>query len=214
MKNNQVENWKRAKASGLRGLLVISNKEGKQIGKVSHVLINPEERRLSGIVVKDEFWKMPHLHIPITEIESIGEDVVFIKSDLSCIIVDDIDKLPGVFVKDLRGRWVTTQDGRHLGQFHDANFSKDSWKISELLLDEERIIQVNPAETYLGVDEILVPSSYVLKIKKQSKTKAGILARLFGEEKTDNISHVFKRKSSQNSASLKDLEKNKKPKQA
>lgn len=193
MKSQQAEILELGRASGLKGLVVVARKEGKLLGKVSHVFISPDEKKLSGIVTKDEFWSKDRQHIPMTEIESIGEDVVFIKSEKSCKEVTDIDHLPGLSIKDLQGHWVTTQDGKHLGQFLDVNFSSGNWMISELLMSDDKTLQVDPSETIIGADEILVPTSYLSKVEHLKKRKSGILSRVFGEETADQVSQAVSR---------------------
>lgn len=193
MEKLQTEIMELGRASGIRGLVVVSNKEGKLLGKVSHVFVDPVKKKLSGIVVKDEFWSMSRQYIPMSEIEDLGEDVVFIKAEKSCEKVSDLGDLPGMSIKDLQGKWITTREGKHLGQFLDANFSHGTWGLSELILSDNRVLKVTPDDITLGEDEVMVPKSYADKIVKQPQRKSGIMSLVFGEDTAEQVSKAVNR---------------------
>lgn len=185
MKNEQFEILKSNSLSGLRGLVVVSQKEGKLLGKVSHVFIDPKEKKLSGVIAKDEFWSKERLNVPLSEINSFGEDVIFINSETKCKVIKELEDVPGISLKALQGHGVITQDGKDLGKFEDANFNLDTWTVSDLYLSGDKALKVEASEIIIGEDEILVPSNYSSQLKTQTKKHAGILSRFFGEDEKE-----------------------------
>ncbi len=174
------------KFTELKKLMVISRDEGKILGKVLNIFINPEEKSLSGIVAKDEFWSRERFYFSMKDVETVGEDIILLNSEKSCQKIADESKLSGISLDKLQNHSVITDDGKNLGEFKDANFRAGTWEISEIFMDDNSFLKVEVAQIKIGEDEILVPATYALNIEKNVKDKKGLLSRLMGDEKSED----------------------------
>jgi sporulation protein YlmC with PRC-barrel domain len=67
------------------------------IGQVDEFIINPENDQITHLVLREgHLWGKKDIMVPISEIERVGTDVVYLKLDK-----DAIERLPGMPVK----RW-------------------------------------------------------------------------------------------------------------
>jgi uncharacterized protein YrrD len=167
-------------ASELKGLIVLSLEEGKLLGKVSKVFVDKEDAALSGIMIKDQFWSMGHQYISVKEIQSLGEDVIYVKSKKSLSTPNNAKQ--DISLKDLQGHWVTTHNGRHLGQFEDAMFTTTNWKVTEVMMSEDKRLAIQLGDITFGTDEILVPAEYSSKVQSSKVKKLSLLSRVFADE--------------------------------
>ena len=186
MENEQLTQTVAGKITELANLIVVSKEEGKLLGKVSHIYINPEEKNLSGVVVKDEFWSRERLYFSMKDVEVIGEDMILLNTVKSCQKISDESKVSGISLEKLQGHGVITEDGKDLGKFKDANFQAKTWKISEIFMENNNYIKVEVSKIKIGEDEILVPAAYASKVEVNVKDKKGFLSKLMTEEKGED----------------------------
>jgi uncharacterized protein YrrD len=186
MEKEQLTKTVVGKITELKDLIVMSREEGKRLGKVSHIYINPEEKNISGIVVKDEFWSRERLYFSMKDVETIGEDMILLNSAKSCQKISDESKISGISLKKLQGHGIITDDGKDLGKFKDANFQEKTWGISEIFMEDNNYFKVEVSKIKIGEDEILVPAAYASKVEVNVKNKKGFLSRLMTEEKGED----------------------------
>lgn len=167
-----------SKITQLKHLVVVSNEEGKRLGKVSHIYINPETKKLSGFVVKEDFWSREKLFFSMENVSTVGEDVILVNSSAAGQKILDEKHLQGMSLERLQGHGVITQDGKDLGVFKDANFQANTWELTEIILDKDNLLKVDVSEITIGEDEILVPAFYASSVKKNITNKSGFLNRL------------------------------------
>jgi len=170
------------KAYGLKGLVVASLREGKLLGRVSKVFIHKQNAGVSGLLIRDQSWSLEYQYISVTEIQSLGEDIIFVDSKDSLKKPKDTKSKSEISTKDLQGQWVTTLSGKHLGQFEDAIFLTSNWKVTELTMSENKRLTVDQGDITFGFDEILVPNEYISKVQHSKVKKPSIFSRIFHEE--------------------------------
>jgi uncharacterized protein YrrD len=191
MEKEQLTKMVAGRITGLKRLMVISKKEGKLLGKVSHIYLNPEKKKLSGIVIKDEFWSREKFYFSMKDVESVGEDVILINSENSCKKVLDDSDIVGVSLEELKGHGVITDDGKDLGRFKDANFQAKTWEISEIFMSSGQCLKVEVSKITIGEDDVVVPASYAMNIEKAVESKKGLLYRFLMEEKDEDSKGII-----------------------
>lgn len=100
------------------GLPVLSIEEGKQIGAVKHLVLNPQRGTVDFLLVEDGAWYLGLKAMPFEAVQGIGEFALTVagRSSLSAVTectgaVDLLEKdlrLPGIKVLSKKGRLVGT----------------------------------------------------------------------------------------------------------
>lgn len=189
--------------STLRGLLVISREEGANLGVVSRIYLDTQDRRILGLALSSRFGRKSTRFVPSKDIVAIGRDVVSVSAESAVQKSESGQKPPGRSLKDLQGMWVTTEGGTRLGHLVDIDFSTDDWSISELRLTENKTLRVDPNAINIGQDEIIVPKDYSDRLTTSASKAPGFLARFFGSESVEEAQQTIQR-------SVKGSEKGKK----
>ena len=188
--------------SSFRGLSVATIKEGKTLGIISHVNFDPFERKISSFVVKNSFWSKENGLIKVDSIVSVGEDIVLVDSLADFLSLEENTDLNSIDFKDIIGHNIITDDGTLIGRFIDAKFSPSTWRIKEIMMKNNLVLNITPSKITIGKDEIIVPSNYSSKIIKNESSN--ILDKYFGEDieaETSDLTHKKVVKSDQKSTS-------------
>lgn len=100
------------------GLPVLSIEEGRQIGEVKHLVLNPQRGTVDFLLVEDGAWYLGLKVMPFEAVQGIGEFALTVagRSSLSAVTecagaVDLLEKdlrLPGIKVLSKKGRLVGT----------------------------------------------------------------------------------------------------------
>lgn len=169
----------------LRGIWVTDLERGCLLGTVSGMTVDPSNGEVAGLIYRTRKGPKQKFFVPRAQIDKIGRDVVFLKSDTGQAI-EHIEDAPGVSLKELQGQWVTTMDGKHLGTLVDIDFSPSDWKISELELSQDKRLGVDASAIKIG-DEILVPAEYADHLKDMPQERYGAMGRILGAERIDDL---------------------------
>lgn len=156
--------------------LVVVRSTGKVLGNVNKALFDIKDRRISGLSFRRKYLGK-EFYLEMDQVEMVGEDVVFVKSEVSPRELT-ADSVPfGEDIRNLQGTWVYLKGGKPLGTLTDIEFALPNWQLSHLCLSDNRIIKVNAPDVHINHDKIIVPqTSQVLP-----QTEAhGLLTRLFG----------------------------------
>ncbi|KNZ68595.1 PRC-barrel domain-containing protein [Thermincola ferriacetica] len=116
------------KRSGeLLGLAIISLNDGKEVGKVNDLIINPEEGAVECLVVDDGTRYLGVRVLPSKFIIGVGEYAVTIESATAITTLDDLPDLSDLLEKNVKviGTKVLTKKGKLIGT------------VSEFYVDEE-----------------------------------------------------------------------------
>lgn len=168
--------------SHLKGLSVISEKEGRIFGKVTDVYIDLNEKKIAGFVSKGAIWKNNSYFIPIGEVDSIGNDVILVKAGNSFKKITNQDSLKGMRLKELLGHGVVSEEGELLGSLVDAGFTNDPWVFSELYLSDNKKLTIKAEDVSFGNDEIIVPSNYTRRVRNNISKKKTLLSKITSKE--------------------------------
>lgn len=184
----------RDRAMELRGALIVSLEEGCQVGNVEKVFVDLQGKKLAGLQVQ---LGRPNgkssAFIAGEDIRMVGRDVVLVSSENAVVPVPET--APGTDLRLLRGLWVTTIEGRHLGTLVDVKIGPSTTTISGLELSRGNSLPVEPSEITIGDDEIIVPADYATRMKRIRKrgVNGGMLSRAFDSEATEELAHAISR---------------------
>jgi len=142
----------------MKGLPVITMAEGKQIGKIDDLVIDPERKAVGwfrlhsgGMIGGERLW------VPVAAVHGVGEDAVTINAEADARSSADAPEALAL-VKAKRGvigSKVLTESGERVGEVRDYEFDPTTFALTSL--------SVPPAMNAVG--EILtIPGDKVLTI--------------------------------------------------
>jgi len=113
------------------GLPVLSIEEGKRIGIVKHLVLNPEQGTVDYILVEDDAWYLGFKTIPFEAVQGIGEFGLTIENRSFLSAVSDHPEVIGLLEKDLRlpGIKVLSKKGRLVGTISEFIIDENNAKI-------------------------------------------------------------------------------------
>ncbi len=135
------------KSEELLGLSIISLNDGKEVGKVKDLVVNPEQGAVECLVVDDGTRYLGVKVLPSKFIEGVGEYAVTIESATAITTLEDLPNLNDLLEKNVEviGTKVLTKKGRLIGM------------VSEFYIDEEN-------EGKITACEFEAPKSDIIKI--------------------------------------------------
>ena len=128
--------------------------------------------------------------ISFENIRKVGKDVVIISSEE--MVKPFVKELDGNSLNAMKGLKVTTVDGTNLGELFDLCVTGSDGKISELIMDEGKIVAVNIEDIAIGADAIMVPSDYVSRVKEAEEGNGRILQYLDTETVSKRVKETVK----------------------
>ncbi len=149
-------------SDAIKELAVFSIIDGKEIGKVKELLINPGEKTVAYFIVDIPNWHLGLKVIPLSLVEGIGEDAVMIESEN---IVKNLNEEPvGIELveRDIKliGNKVLTNKGRVIGKVSEFYVDEDNGQVSglELVDSNNNIKGIIPTDVTLtfGKDALVV----------------------------------------------------------
>jgi sporulation protein YlmC with PRC-barrel domain len=170
----------------IQGMQVVSLAEGRALGTVQKVFLDPARQTVSGLVVRGAGLTGGESWIPIQEVDRVGEDVVFASRAAAC----QPRRPSGRSLKELMGMPVATRDGKLLGSLIDVEID-EAWRVTELILSEGRWVALAPDSALVGPDTILLPASTLAMERARPQGAGGLLAWLFGVRVVDEVVLLF-----------------------
>lgn len=165
------------KITDLQGILVVDYEQGRRIGKMVDVFLNVQGNRISGIAFKpSQMGTDAPSYVAFEEIHRMGCDVVIISSE------EVVSPLPESIaqrsLKRFKRNPVTTHDGQQLGELADVTIKPEDGRIGEIILSEDKVIDIENDNVFFGPDAVIVPSTYAEKDYPSESTSPGILHRI------------------------------------
>ena len=120
-------------------------------------------------------------------IQKLGGDVA---------VIPKIDVLaqgdpPGRGWSDIINLAVSTRDGRHLGKVSDLAVESDTWRMTHVALTDDKVIALDPDQTVLGPDVILVQAGAEPETRTRHKPRSGFWSSLFGSSSGQQAVEAF-----------------------
>jgi uncharacterized protein YrrD len=161
----------------IQGMQVVALHEGRIMGSIQKVYLNPAKKRVSGMVVREPGFGGQESWIDIRDIEKVGENVIFVPRAGACKAKSPV----GRSLKNLMGMQVTAKDGKILGSLVDVEIDEE-WLVVEIGLSEGRLVSIDPRHAVFGQDAILLRAGASSDVREAPRHKTGFLARVFGIE--------------------------------
>lgn len=151
------------KSQEIIGLPVFSILDGKKIGQVKDLVINPEEGKLDFILVSNGNWYVGARVLPYKAVMGIGEHAVTTESESLLSNIGDTSSASSLLQRniEIKGNRVLTNKGNLIGVVSEYEVDEMSGRIVRLeyktAQDESKIEIVEAADvlTY-GMDVIVV----------------------------------------------------------
>ncbi len=143
----------------LIGMPIISIMDGKEIGKVKSLLVNPESGMVEFFIIHNERWTLGMKVLPFAHVKGIGDYAVMTESesvviDLSEDALASELKAKGIQIIDSK---VITTAGQFLGKITEYYVNKENGKIEACVVEDKGREGVLAAEFIITVGkEILV----------------------------------------------------------
>ncbi len=155
--------WKMKKSQEIIGLPVFSILDGKKIGQVKDLVINPEEGKLDFILVSNGSWYVGARVLPYKAVMGIGEHAVTTESENLLSNIGDTSSASNLLQRNIviKGNRVLTDKGNLIGVVSEYEVDEISGKIVRLeyktAVDESKtdIVEAADVLTY-GADVIVV----------------------------------------------------------
>jgi sporulation protein YlmC with PRC-barrel domain len=158
---------------------VVAFEEGLLMGRVLDIYIDRQAKRIQGISFKAGLWDTEKpSYIDRAEIMKIGREVVIVTRQKAAkpLSVEMAENS----LRKLKGFKITTREGAFIGELADLNVNSEDGQITDLILAENRGLEVDTDEIVLGPDVIVVPESYAARINPLEGEKTGVLMHLAG----------------------------------
>lgn len=108
------------------GKPVISTTDGKKIGTVDDIFVDPENLEIPALVIsKGSLLKREIKAIPVDQVQVWGEDSLLVKGTDVVVGEEQLPELDSwIYVSDLRARNIITLDGNRIGELDDLLIDK------------------------------------------------------------------------------------------
>jgi uncharacterized protein YrrD len=139
----------------IRGMPVVSVGEGKELGRVDTLLVDPDEASVRWLRLgKGGFFGETRV-IAVRAIEAIGENAITVDSEASATRIEEVAEAQEL-VRDKRrlvGNRVLTEKGRLLGEIHDFELDEDTFRILQYEVGKGDLLGAQPH--YIAAERVL-----------------------------------------------------------
>ena len=110
------------------GLSIISISDGREVGRVKDLVVNPEQGAVECLVVENGNRHLGIKVIPFKEVEGIGEYAVTIASEDTIVSLDDVPHVNNLLERNVqvKGTKVLTRKGNFIGEVTEYVVDEDS----------------------------------------------------------------------------------------
>lgn len=219
------------KSRDVVGLPVIELLEGKSLGRVHSLVINPVTRLVQALEVGERsLLKTKTDLIPFEKLRSIGSDAVTLMDHQAVVDTDENPELADLLEKKLIGSRVVTVDGTLAGTVEDFSFNVADGMLTDLHLAGEKarthlILPVTMVESF-GRDFVIISEHYhqvIREVEQPTPERSGrqiartvevraieyALNREAGQDVTDDQGEFIIRKGEKVSSETIDLARQK-----
>lgn len=165
------------KSRDVVGLPVLELTEGKSLGRVHSLVVNPVTRRVEALEIGERtLLKTRTEFATYAKLRSIGSDAVTLSNHEAVQDADENPELARLLERKIIGSRVVTVDGTLAGTVEDFSFQTEDGALVELYLYADRTrghlaIPVAAVETF-GLDFIIVSEQYREMARETDTPKA------------------------------------------
>jgi uncharacterized protein YrrD len=164
------------KTQDIVGLSVFSVVDGRQVGQVKDLVINPEEGKVEYLLVSDGSWYAGARVLPFEKVMGIGEHAVTTESETNIASITDAAKANDLLKRnvELKNNRLLTDKGDIIGKVTEYELDENSGIITRLYF--QRADETGVEE--LDAQQVLTYGADVVVVKYQiaaNKTKDTII---------------------------------------
>jgi uncharacterized protein YrrD len=159
------------KSREVSGLPVIDLSEGKSLGRVHGLVVDPVARRVEALEVGERtLLKAKTQLVPFAKIRSIGSDAVTLTDNDAVTDPDEHPELASLMERKLNGARAITVDGTAVGTVDDFSFDPATGILADLYLTTDKprthlVLPVNSVENF-GRDFIIVKEGHLAEARE------------------------------------------------
>lgn len=151
------------KSQEILGLPVFSIVDGRKLGQVKDLVINPEEGKVDFILVSNGSWYVGARVLPFKAVMGVGEHAVTTESENQLATINDTSSANSLLQRNIevKGNRVLTNRGNLVGVVSEYEIDEDTGKLVRLeykTATDESKIEIVEAENVLtfGTDVIVI----------------------------------------------------------
>lgn len=160
----------------IKGLRVITTKEGNEVGKVDDLVVDPDQKKVSWLRLHSGGMFGTRYWVPVEAVHTLGEDVVTINSEAELQASANAPAAQAIVKtnRGLIGKKMVTENGERLGEIVDYEFAADSFAVTKLFVAQsmsffgEAITIESDKVLTIGQDAIIVAADAVVHTKAGS----------------------------------------------
>jgi uncharacterized protein YrrD len=163
------------------GRPVLTIREGKDLGKVSKALVDTDEGRVIGFVLKDKYKKEGTLFIE--SIDTYGVDAIMVQSEEKVKSISEAPEKKEVIElgRDIIGLKIVTKTGKEVGKVSSFHFKNESGAIThyeasggllQSLIEGKGLVSQDGIVS-IGKDALIVEEA-AIKISEKMKVAPGL----------------------------------------
>ena len=119
------------------GRKVVSRSSAQELGAVSHLLVDPEQRNIAAVVIGR--GKKAQL-VEWAQVSGFGQDAVMVVDEGALRSpADDRERAAADGKLDLLGKRALSERGNELGELDDVTFDADTGALEELLIGDRHL---------------------------------------------------------------------------
>ncbi|ERI11298.1 hypothetical protein HMPREF0083_00614 [Aneurinibacillus aneurinilyticus ATCC 12856] len=144
---------------------IISIMDGKEIGKVKSLLVNPESGKVEFLVIHNERWTLGVKVLPFRQVQGLGDYAVMTESESAVIDLSEDTLANELKTKGVSiiGNRVITAAGQFLGEVVEYYVNAESGKVEGCVVEKE-----SNDQQVLNAEFIITMGKEILIVKKES----------------------------------------------
>lgn len=143
------------KISEIKELPVLSIQDGVNVEKVCRVAVNPATRKAEFVSFAGAPWYEPQMVMPWSKLNSIGRDLITIKSRKDISQVNDELRKSLARTSEIVGQDVIDSSGRVMGRVADLAIDEASGEVRKIMLTDGIAVDISSVVT-IGPSAVIV----------------------------------------------------------
>lgn len=139
------------------GSRLVDLDKSQTIGEVTNWVINPDERKLSALVIKLTGLFAKTLVVTTVDIVEYGPRLVVVKNQLAAVPPDEVAGMPKLLKSrfHLLGGKVQTKSGKLLGRIEDVMFETTDSSLQRFYIKPPLLGLITRPDIIIGIDKII-----------------------------------------------------------
>ncbi len=120
----------------IKGLRVLTTKEGNEVGKVDDMVIDPDQKKVSWLRLHSGGLFGTRYWVPVEAVHTLGDDVVTINTEAELRASANAPAAEAIVntKRGLIGNKMVTESGERLGEIVDYEFTADTFALTKLFV--------------------------------------------------------------------------------